>query len=99
MVKEQDSVIIAPNRCRIKARVLHFKQSPKPSNKLLLEFEVTESNSIFGPNFAHAGKRYKGFTFELTLTLCPGNIIMSEAEFLGDSQGDQFQLTRIMPVS
>ncbi|HLC15073.1 MAG TPA: hypothetical protein VJL89_02460 [Thermodesulfovibrionia bacterium] len=99
MFKESESVIVAPNQCRIKARVLRFEQAKKPSKKLLLEFEVVESISIFGPNFAHAGKQYKGFTVEAPLTLCPGNIIVSEAEFLGDSQAGQFQLTRIMPVS
>jgi hypothetical protein len=95
MTPEIHGVMAAPNRCEIKAKVLRVEQSPKFPDKWHFEMEILETRDLRGPNFARVGQTAKGFTFESTSGISPGNVITAEAEFLGDERGGQFQLTQI----
>ena len=88
-------VMAAPNRCRIKARVLHVEQSSTYPDKWLLELEIIESHDMSGPNFARVGKNVEGFSFGPAWGAPPQAVIAAEAEYIGGVQGGQFQLTDV----
>ena len=91
-------MMIAPNLSKIRARVLRVEQSPKYPDKWELEFEIMESESLSGPNFARAGERVKGFTFRETWDWAEPVMIEAAAEYLGGPAGGQFQLTELRAV-
>jgi hypothetical protein len=88
-------VMAAPNRSRIKARVLHVEQSSTYPDKWLLELEILESHDVSGPNFARVGTNVEGFSFGPAWDAAPQAIIEAEAEYIGAVQGGQFQLTDV----
>jgi hypothetical protein len=88
-------VVAAPNRSRIKARVLHVEQSSTYPDKWLLELEIIESQDVSGPNFARVRKTVEGFSFGPAWEAPPQAIIEAEAEYIGGAQGGQFQLTDV----
>jgi len=88
-------VIAAPNRSRIKAKVLHVEQSSTYPDKWLLELEVIKSQDVSGPNSARVGKYVEGFSFGPAWDAPPQAIIEAEAEYIGGTQGGQFQLTDV----
>jgi hypothetical protein len=92
------SVMAAPNRSEIKAKVLQKEQSQAFRDKWYLELQILESKDLHGPNFARAGERVKGFTFGDREDIPQGSIITAQAEFLGDARGGQFQLSDVAIV-
>ena len=88
-------VMAAPNRSRIKAKVLSVEQSAKYPDKWHLEFEVLESSDVSGPNFARVGQKAEGFSFSPAWDAPPQTIIEADAEYIGGAQGGQFQLTDV----
>lgn len=87
----------APNKVRIKAKVLNIRQDSQFSDKWHLMIEILDSESIAGPNFARKGEEAKAFAFDSTpgfssRDMAPGNIMSAEAEYVGDATHGAFRL-------
>lgn len=91
----QDSVIAAPNRCSIRAKVLDLRQSSKYSDKWHFSLIILASSPIEGPNFARIGNQVAAFTFEAFPKIFQGDAIEAEAEYIGGAKVGQFQLFSI----
>lgn len=95
MKPEAQGVMAAPNRSRIKAKVLRVEQSAKYPDKWHLKLEILESKDVSGPNFARVGQKAEGFTFGSAWEAPPPAIIEADAEYIGGAQGGQFQLSDV----
>ncbi len=100
MAPKPPGVMAAPNKVRVRARVLELQQDSQFRDKWRLEMEILGSESIKGPNFARVGERVKGFAFEDTPNFSPqdmiiGSIVIAEAEYVGDAKHGAFRLSRI----
>jgi hypothetical protein len=96
MQQRVQGVMAAPNRAKIKARVLRVEQSPQYSDKWHLELEILASQNVSGPNFARIGEKVQGFAFGPAWEAPPPAIIEAEVEYIGGPQGGQFQLTNVL---
>ncbi len=86
-------VMAVPNECTMKARILSVERSSQISNKWHMQIEITESTSVFGPNFAKRGQVARAFTFcDPAIFSGEDACVSCRAEFLGDEHGGQFQL-------
>lgn len=90
-----EGMLAAPNRARIKARVLGVEQSANFPDKWQLRLEVLESSSVSGPNFARVGQQVEGFTFGPTWDVPPQAVIEADVEYIGDARAGQFQLSNM----
>lgn len=95
MKPDVQGMLAAPNRSRIKARVLGVEQSRDYPDKWHLKLEVLESSNVRGPNFARVGQQVEGFTFGPTWEAPPQAVIEAEVEYIGDGRGGQFQLSDV----
>ncbi|HKS27466.1 MAG TPA: hypothetical protein VJS44_06580 [Pyrinomonadaceae bacterium] len=93
-----EGMLAAPNRARIKARVLGVEQSATFPDKWQLRLEVLESSDVSGPNFARVGQQVEGFTFGPSWDAPPQAVIEAEVEYIGDARGGQFQLSNVRVV-
>jgi hypothetical protein len=80
-----------------------LEQDEQFSDKWNLDLDIMESTSITGPNFASPGERIKGFAFESTPNfspqlLEPGNVIVAQAEYVGDESGGAYRIKQIDDV-
>jgi hypothetical protein len=93
-------VMAAPNKVRFKARVIGLEKDSQFSDKWYIDVEILNSESIEGPNFAREGERAKAFAFDVTPGFLPqkaetGNIIVVEAEYVGDGMHGTFRIMRM----
>ena len=88
-------VMAAPNRSRIKAKVLQTEPSARFADKWHLELEILESEDLEGPNFARVGETAQGVAFEQGGAIAAGDVISAEAEFVGGPRGGQFRLFEV----
>ncbi|MGB7924388.1 MAG: hypothetical protein WCF57_14180 [Pyrinomonadaceae bacterium] len=98
MNSDVPGVMAAPNRSRIKAKVLNVEQSAKYPDKWHLELEILEASGMGGPNFARVGQKAEGFSFGPSWDAPPPAIIEADAEYIGGAQGGQFQLSNVRTV-
>ena len=89
------SVMAAPNRCNITAKIIQIQPSAKHPDKWELEIEILTSESLEGPNFATVGQKSRAFTFETSVALKVGNVVTAQAEFIGSRGQGVFQLTQL----
>jgi hypothetical protein len=89
------SVMAAPNRCHITAKIMQIQPSAKYPDKWELEIEILTSESLEGPNFATAGQKSRAFTFDTSVALKVGNVVAGQAEFIGSRGQGVFQLTQL----
>ena len=94
MASEHNGVMAAPNRCKIEARILSVTPSERFPNKRELQFELIEALPLEGPDFAshRVGKKVEGFTFDTSFELSQDELVLAEAEYLGDARQGLFQL-------
>lgn len=92
MRPEVHGMLAAPNRSRIKARVLGVEQSQTFPDKWHLRLEILESSDVSGPNFARAGQQVEGFTFGDSWDVPPQAVIEADVEYIGDGRSGQFKL-------
>ena len=89
------SVMAAPNRCRLTAKILQVQPSAKYPDKRELEIEILASEPLEGPNFARVGQKSHAFTFEASDALKVGNVVTAQAEFIGGRGQGVFQITQL----
>gem|GEM_PF-1315648 len=94
----------APNKAKIKARVLSIQQDSQFSDKWHLMIDILDSESIKGPNFARKGEKARAFAFDSTpgfssKDTAPGNTMSAEAEYVGDATHGAFRLDQIRSSS
>ena len=92
---EGPSVMAAPNRCRITAKIMQMRSSARYPDKRELEIEILASEPLKGPNFAKVGQKSRAFTFEDSDALMAGNVVTAQAEFIGGRGQGVFQLTQL----
>jgi len=92
---EGPSVMAAPNRCHITAKVIQIRPSANYPDKRELEIEILASEPLEGPNFAMVGQKSAAFTFEYSDALMVGNVVTAQAEFIGGRGQGVFQLTQL----
>jgi hypothetical protein len=92
---EGPSVMAAPNRCHITAKIMQIRPSAKYPDKRELEIEILASEPLEGPNFAKVGQKCHAFTFEASDALKVGDVVTAQAEFIGGRGQGVFQLTRL----
>lgn len=92
---EGPSVMAAPNRCHITAKIMQIRPSAKYPDKRELEIEILASEPLEGPNFAKVGQKSHAFTFEDSDALMVGNVVTAQAEFIGARGQGVFQLTQL----
>ncbi len=100
MMPQPSGVMAAPNKVKLKAKVISLKQDPHFSDKWHIDVEILSSESIEGPNFARQGERAKAFAFDVTPGFLPqnaepGNTIVIEAEYVGDAARGSFRIGRM----
>jgi hypothetical protein len=87
-----ERVMAAPNRSRLRGRLLKVERSPNFADKWLLEFEILGSESISGPNFAREGQIVKGFAILPEWTYPTVGVLDAQVEYIGGSEGGQYHL-------
>lgn len=92
---ENSGVMVAPNCCRIKAKILQVEQSAQYPDKWLLGLEILASQPISGPNFAHVGEKVEGFMFGESWPHSPPVIVEADAEYIGGPHRGVFQLSNV----
>jgi hypothetical protein len=93
---EGPSVMAAPNRCHITAKIIQIRPSAEYPDKKELEIEILATEPLEGPNFAKAGQKSHAFTFEDSDALMVGNVVTAKAEFIGGRGQGVFQLTQLV---
>lgn len=97
MTTDHKGVMAAPNRCEMKLRVVSVTCPARFPDKQELVFELLAAQSVEGPDFVtqRIGQSVKGFTFDTSVTLADGVLIIAEAEYLGGPRQGSFQLFKL----
>lgn len=92
---EGPSVMAAPNRCLITAKIMQIQPSAKYPDKRELDIEILHSEPLEGPNFAKVGQKSRAFTLEASDALKVGYVVTAQAEYIGGRGQGVFQLMQL----